>query len=618
MPPSIAEKASLALGAYSGLHDLVRDFFVGRDAWSRVGNIDKAASLFFLGFSMEKSRLLLWCERTGFELRDGEDEGNDNTFLAIAGHQSRSNGYFANERARELIATSLTVVTSTLSQIRILLRDVGFRDPDPNYSVPRQTYGQPPENSSEMTAIEIIAEKHQERWRQLEENRQRAPASARIANVFGKCSRELEAHLGVLREQNSTLESHLVFEQNLMIHELIPSLELAGVSDRFYLGGIVDVTSNAWPHLSIAAANIYHALAGLQYGSRGHRVPTMLRQHDLEPSTFSRNPGSNRERSLVTVKERGHRIRCLVEWRFLKNDTMVEKARVCNVMEKLVQMLQLKNPDEYMVLQTRGFVEDESEIASASPRIWFGLIYQLPPSAHPNLPPISLEEMIRDRDAPALGQRFELARKLARSLLLFHTSRWLHESLHPKNVLFFRAEMQVHGSLPSLDHPFIGGFEYSRGPLDQSEKAENRAVRLNVYQHPQRRRQTAENAVRYRREFDIYSLGCLLCDIAKWQTIENTFGLTGPRDRWEVQDGIPLEEHEWGIALKEKLTELPADVGEVYTDVVRWCLGLRDGPMKGDIREPSSVPEGALDIRDKQLSYAYMENVYLQLEKCRA
>lgn len=133
-------------------------------------------------------------------------------------------------------------------------------------------------------------------------------------------------------------------------------------------------------------------------------------------------------------------------------------------------MLQLKNPDEYMVLQTKGFVEDESEIASASPRIWVSLIYQLPPSADPNLPSISLGEMIPEHDAPVLGQRFELARKLARSLLLFHTSRWLHESLHPKKILSFRTESQAHGSAPSLDHPFIGGFEYSRGPLDQSER----------------------------------------------------------------------------------------------------------------------------------------------------
>lgn len=63
--------------------------------------------------------------------------------------------------------------------------------------------------------------------------------------------------------------------------------------------------------------------------------------------------------------------------------------------------------------------------------------------------------------------------------------------------------------------------------------------------------------------------------------------------------------------LAEHVDTYPANVSEMYTNVVRRCLGLVDGRIRRP-EEPGNA------IEDQKLTNQYHDKVLRQLMKCRA
>lgn len=105
-------------------------------------------------------------------------------------------------------------------------------------------------------------------------------------------------------------------------------------------------------------------------------------------------------------------------------------------------------------------------------------------------------------------------RGLCRLRYELHVANWLHKAICSDNVLFIR---QSGASGPngqiSARSVYLAGYEFSRpGRLRDPTQPAGDVVR-SVYAHPAYR----GGDVRYRRLFDIYSLGVVLLEIGLWQ-----------------------------------------------------------------------------------------------------
>ncbi len=91
----------------------------------------------------------------------------------------------------------------------------------------------------------------------------------------------------------------------------------------------------------------------------------------------------------------------------------------------------------------------------------------------------------------------------------------------------------------------------------------------NLYRHPHVQSTAPGERERFKKSFDIYSLGVLLVEIASWATVDSILGIDvnvargRPRIALEVKDKL----------LKpEQIEELGACMGVVYENATKKCL----------------------------------------------
>ena len=171
----------------------------------------------------------------------------------------------------------------------------------------------------------------------------------------------------------------------------------------------------------------------------------------------------------------------------------------------------------------------EQALADGTSR--FGFVFALPHRVNDWIPSsCSLRDLLHsEASKPFLGQRFKLARKLAVSILTLHLSGWLHKGIRSHNVMFFpeSADMPI-----DVSRPYLCGFDYSRADeLDEETERTPANVEDDLYRHPDYQGvpvehiaestvtgSEGENArVSYIKTFDIYSLGIILLEIARWR-----------------------------------------------------------------------------------------------------
>ena len=264
-------------------------------------------------------------------------------------------------------------------------------------------------------------------------------------------------------------------------------------------------------------------------------------------------------------------------------------AELVNRVSKVTKLLQGAGPG-FRTLPCSGYYHKPG-IHSCS------LVYRYPPSTtpHSELKFTTLKagiEQYHNRPLPyvALGHRFRLAHDLAVSLLKFHEVGWLQKNVSSFNIGFFHHKN--HSWLDTINQPYFVGFLYSR-PIDSpSDKATNP---LEIaYQHPDYGR--GREKVQYRLQFEYYSLGLILLEIGRWESLEHMSGLTG-------SPGKMREE-----LRKYKVKGLRQRMGSIYHDVTALCLGDEFKPMAG--MENST-------LGDAELRLKFSEQVVNQLASCK-
>jgi serine/threonine protein kinase len=228
------------------------------------------------------------------------------------------------------------------------------------------------------------------------------------------------------------------------------------------------------------------------------------------------------------------------------------REQLHNRLESVARLLQEATASGFRVLGCLGYFHDPAKLSC-------GLVYKL--SNSPDLPDRkvkTLSEVLASReDLPDLGKRILLARRLATSMLEFHKVGWLQREVSSFNIVFvFSAESFWQDQ---VEKPYFVGFSNSR-PNQQSAFSEymDRKSRLQMeYQHPEYRR----SRIRYRPEFDYYSLGMVLLEIGLWKPL---YKVT------EEISGSP--EDMLAELLESRLPRLGQYIGLIFRDVVEACL----------------------------------------------
>jgi hypothetical protein len=257
-----------------------------------------------------------------------------------------------------------------------------------------------------------------------------------------------------------------------------------------------------------------------------------------------------------------------------------EKAWVSRVQELLARVKAVASlrsrgtiKEIFPVLKCKGYYHDAS-------RLQFGIVYELPLFAG-STDPMNLVQVISGTQPrakqPSLTQKFKLASTLVSHILSFHTGGWLHKNICAFNIICFP---KVFNSLAeSLSSPYFIGFNHSR--LND----ENSVVPgpETEYQHPQYLRNTMKYADdpqtplrRFRQEFDYYSVGLVLMEIAFWIPLSAiTKAVTGSPEELLTE------------LLKKYIPLVKTYMGDSYGESVRSCLTC----YTGDDRTPEKVRE---------------------------
>ena len=208
----------------------------------------------------------------------------------------------------------------------------------------------------------------------------------------------------------------------------------------------------------------------------------------------------------------------------------------------------------------------------------------------------SLKELLcLASQCPSLNNRLGIALALAETVLQLHTAGWLHKGIRADNILVFKPGTEPWSSTDDLSPAYLGGYEYARAdnPLESTE-APSSQLYLELYRHP---RSLGQGRASFNKRFDLYSLGCVLVEMAFWLPL-HTILLQRLRSRSEENDALslmlpssatlaPKDDAEYYAVIQEKqafLEErgsgsiragLEFRMGNVYSELVMNCLNAQ-------------------------------------------
>ncbi|RPA93813.1 hypothetical protein L873DRAFT_1703582, partial [Choiromyces venosus 120613-1] len=183
-----------------------------------------------------------------------------------------------------------------------------------------------------------------------------------------------------------------------------------------------------------------------------------------------------------------------------------------------------------------------------------------------------------------------LAECLAKSLLPFHSSGWVHKSIRSSNIVFFQCAVN---NCPLYENPYIVGFDYARpdNPNAQSvERSTGNNTENAIYRHPDLQRADPR---RFTAADDIFGLGLVLLEIGLWKRLR----AVGSGQGREFLDKCLTESDKLG-----------PKVGKLYTNAVKLCLS-------GDL---GSKHEASLGWENAAGRGKFYWEVVHKLGKCQA
>ncbi|KAK3357601.1 prion-inhibition and propagation-domain-containing protein [Lasiosphaeria hispida] len=260
-----------------------------------------------------------------------------------------------------------------------------------------------------------------------------------------------------------------------------------------------------------------------------------------------------------------------VEWkdydRQRPEDLSPPKKVILRRVRKLAALLNhTPKPEAFRTPHCLGFFDKASSEDEDSRDMRLGLVFERPQDddLHTSLPPVSLWDLLQTARRPRVTDRIRLAHAISKCLFYLHAVNWLHKGLRSHNVVFFRtAKCHV-----DYTKPYLSGFDFSR-PARADEMTEAPDAEFNLYRHPSAQSTIGGKRERFKKSFDIYSLGVLFVEIAHWATIDKVLKLDlnaargSPRIALEVRDNL---------IKPEQIAELGACMGEVYESAAQRCL----------------------------------------------
>ncbi|KAH7343046.1 prion-inhibition and propagation-domain-containing protein [Rhexocercosporidium sp. MPI-PUGE-AT-0058] len=316
----------------------------------------------------------------------------------------------------------------------------------------------------------------------------------------------------------------------------------------------------------------------------------------------------------------------LVEWRPTAHESRASELTEQDLKDRRDHIARLLSrtattDTEFRVLNCLGYTAAAGHTEDGSTHDLVGYVYEYPEFASPKSVPVSLRDLLGDAykadnpKVPSLEVRFRLARSLSIALYQLQCAGWVHRKISSYNVIFFRDRSTDE---LNLDHPFLVGWQYSR-PDDQrrifpSEQGNEGIGDLDMYVHRLRLATGGHGRYpRFRKSFDIYSLGIILIEIAFWEPI---IALTDEEERKSMESMAKTISSGdrarvwWKSILTTAEDELAPEMGIAYQDAVLFCLLGGETASKVDSSRYSDKNETEVESRE---DYYYIDRDFEEI-----
>jgi hypothetical protein len=274
------------------------------------------------------------------------------------------------------------------------------------------------------------------------------------------------------------------------------------------------------------------------------------------------------------------------------NITEQEKGTLEKRIQRLVSLLSAPHAArELHTLQAVGYIDDP-ELQSW----WLAFRFPLPAIVPvcSNLiqkQPLSLRKIYSLPFKPPLEKRYQLAKRVAHTLAKLYGSDWMHKSITSDNIIFPQL-YDENQSVPfqAISSALIQGFGYSRQHTEAQTIDQGKVLgdlESAIYRHPNYQGVAASG---YRIQYDIYSFGLVLFEIALWTPMISILAAVPRQSSNAAVQLSPDMKHFHqveALELRRRVmlrvdSELAFRVGTRYCEVVKWCLGFSQSDFDDD------------------------------------
>ncbi|KAI9858398.1 MAG: hypothetical protein M1813_007502 [Trichoglossum hirsutum] len=284
--------------------------------------------------------------------------------------------------------------------------------------------------------------------------------------------------------------------------------------------------------------------------------------------------------------------------------SMQDKQILTARIHRLVLLLSVPKSADFRTLHAIGFIHDPDSFC------WW-LVFRFPAAdslrislSAATIQPVSLLTLFESKFRPPLEQRLRLASMLTAAFSELYGSSWLHKGIRSNNILFPQIcsseETTSLDSFCDISSPLVSGFTYSRQETEAQTidkgKFQEDIIPL-IYRHPNYQGEVAQG---YRIQYDIYSFGLVLVEIAWWVPLVSFLDsgasrstgastptpvyLSSKMKRFHRIEALELRRRV--VARSDR--ELAFRAGSAYFAAVKWCLSFGDQPGdQGDEWHPA-------------------------------
>jgi hypothetical protein len=220
---------------------------------------------------------------------------------------------------------------------------------------------------------------------------------------------------------------------------------------------------------------------------------------------------------------------------------------------QLAAILSNAQPVLMNILQCNGYYHDVVHSR-------FALLFNAPSGVFDPGDFIFLDQLIIKQRRCSLSKRFEIARRIAAAVFVAHGVGLVHKAIQSRRVM-----VCLRGDVTSSE-VYLTGFEEARDKQGASKGIESDLWNERLYRHPDR--QAEQGNVYYTPAHDIYSLGVVLLEIARWQIFDRE--KKNKRFLFETIEPQLYRSH----LIERYLPGISHYVGDTYAGVVRDCLSV--------------------------------------------